>query len=115
MGSMLTSKLFSAIILHQALITNLRFDYIARDAQAVSTGNVTDLCRYAFHSDDTFIQSLISIRLLNSARVIDGQICYSEKNQATVYGLFEERFKLHKRIYNHKTGKASMFEKRVCI
>lgn len=47
--------------------------------------------------------------LVTSARVIDGQICYSEKNAATVYGLFQERFKLHKTIYQHKTGASLMF------
>ncbi|KAF8518890.1 hypothetical protein JB92DRAFT_3087920 [Gautieria morchelliformis] len=66
-----------------------KFDYIARDKHAVSSGTVTDL-----------------LRLVNSARVIDGEICYSEKNMATVYGLFQERFNLHKTIYHHKTAKS---------
>jgi HD superfamily phosphohydrolase len=48
--------------------------------------------------------TLSLVRLVNSARVIDGEICYSEKNATTVYGLFQERFKLHKTIYQHKTG-----------
>lgn len=49
------------------------------------------------------------IRLINSARVIGGKICYSEKNAATVYSLFQERFLLHKNIYNHKTGEIILF------
>ncbi|KAF8522437.1 hypothetical protein BU17DRAFT_64366 [Hysterangium stoloniferum] len=45
-------------------------------------------------------------RLINSARVIEGEICYSEKNANTVYGLFQERFNLHKTLYQHKTAKS---------
>src|SRR5882724_9902809 len=49
-------------------------------------------------------RKLTTPRLIDSARVIDGEICYSEKNTTTVYGLFQERFKLHKTIYQHQTG-----------
>ncbi|KAF8582015.1 HD-domain/PDEase-like protein [Ramaria rubella] len=69
-----------------------KFDYIDRDTHAVSTGKVTDVSR-----------------LVNTARVIDNQICYSEKNTTTVYHLFQERFNLHKSIYNHKTSKSIEF------
>lgn len=43
-------------------------------------------------------------RLIHSARVIDGQICYDIKDANTVYELFYTRFSLHKNIYNHKTS-----------
>lgn len=43
-------------------------------------------------------------RLIHSARVIDGQICYDIKDANSVYELCWTRFSLHKRIYNHKTG-----------
>lgn len=66
-----------------------KFDYIARDSRAVADGTTTDLKR-----------------LVHTARVIDGQICYSSKNTITVYSLFQERFNLHKMIYNHKTAKS---------
>jgi HD superfamily phosphohydrolase len=45
-------------------------------------------------------------RLIHSARVIDGQICYDIKDANTVYELFYTRFSLHKNIYNHKTTRA---------
>ncbi|KIJ33206.1 hypothetical protein M422DRAFT_35579 [Sphaerobolus stellatus SS14] len=69
-----------------------KFDYIARDTRAIGRGTVTDL-----------------ERLIKSARVINGQICYSEKNAYTVLSLFQERFNLHKTIYTHKTAKAIEF------
>ncbi|GJJ07932.1 hypothetical protein Clacol_002139 [Clathrus columnatus] len=66
-----------------------QFDYIARDRRAVTDGSSTDLKR-----------------LVNTARVIHGEICYSEKNAFIVYSLFQDRFNLHKMIYNHKTAKS---------
>ena len=46
----------------------------------------------------------MSLRLIHSARVIDGEICYDIKDANSVYELCWSRFSLHKRIYNHKTG-----------
>lgn len=43
-------------------------------------------------------------RLIESARVIEGQICYEIKNADQIYELCYNRFSLHKRIYNHKTS-----------
>ena len=43
-------------------------------------------------------------RLIKSARVLDGQICYDIKDANQIYELFYTRFSLHKRIYNHKTS-----------
>ena len=47
-----------------------------------------------------------ALRLINSARVIENQICYDIKDANQVYELCWTRFSLHKRIYNHKTAKA---------
>jgi len=44
--------------------------------------------------------------LINSARVIEDQICYDSKDANQIYELCYTRFSLHKRIYNHKTAKA---------
>ena len=49
--------------------------------------------------------------LINSARVIEGQICYDSKDANQIYELCYTRFSLHKRIYNHKTGSLSKFIK----
>ncbi|KAG8218176.1 hypothetical protein J3R82DRAFT_3727 [Butyriboletus roseoflavus] len=66
-----------------------KFDYILRDCHAVGDkGNIS-----------------IS-RLIHSARVIDGMICYDIKDANQIYELFYTRFSLHKRIYNHKTTKS---------
>ncbi|KAJ8584183.1 HD-domain/PDEase-like protein [Rhizopogon salebrosus TDB-379] len=66
-----------------------KFDYIARDCHAVGER-----------------RNISMTRLIHSARVIDGQICYDIKNANTVYELFFSRFSLHKDIYNHKTTRA---------
>ncbi|THH32180.1 hypothetical protein EUX98_g2013 [Antrodiella citrinella] len=66
-----------------------KFDYIARDSQAVGMANISGLTR-----------------LLDSSRVIDNQICYNIKDVNQVYQVCYTRFLLHKTIYNHKTAKA---------
>jgi hypothetical protein len=45
-------------------------------------------------------------RLIDSARVINEQICYEIKNADQIYELCHSRFSLHKRIYSHKTTRA---------
>ncbi|KAF8505416.1 HD-domain/PDEase-like protein [Russula emetica] len=66
-----------------------KFDYIARDTRAIGDN-----------------QNLSLTRLINSARVIEDQICYDSKDANQIYELCYTRFSLHKRIYNHKTAKA---------
>lgn len=45
---------------------------------------------------------LICRRLIQSSRVLDGQICYDIKDVNQIYEIYYTRFKLHKMIYNHK-------------
>lgn len=45
-------------------------------------------------------------RLIEVARVNNGTIAYNWKDSESVYGLFNARYTLHKKIYNHKTAKA---------
>ncbi|KAG8742353.1 hypothetical protein FRC10_001634 [Ceratobasidium sp. 414] len=66
-----------------------KFDYIQRDTHAVGN-KMND----------------VTSRLIRSARVIDEQICYADKDWYMVSQLFESRFALHKMIYNHKSAKA---------
>ncbi|KAI0062281.1 HD-domain/PDEase-like protein [Artomyces pyxidatus] len=66
-----------------------KFDYIVRDGRAIGDN-----------------QNLSLNRLINSARVIEDQICYDIKDANQIYELCYSRFSLHKRIYNHKTAKA---------
>ncbi|KIJ58839.1 hypothetical protein HYDPIDRAFT_101908 [Hydnomerulius pinastri MD-312] len=66
-----------------------KFDYIARDCHAVGDRGNLSLSR-----------------LIYSARVLDGMICYDIKDANQIYEVFYTRFSLHKRIYNHKTTKA---------
>jgi HD superfamily phosphohydrolase len=89
---MLTSESHVAIALHPRLIfILLRFDYISRDCHAIGEkGNLS------------------LTRLIHSARVIDNQLCYDIKDANQLYELCYTRFSLHKRIYNHKTGRSSL-------
>ncbi|KAI0030397.1 hypothetical protein K488DRAFT_35067, partial [Vararia minispora EC-137] len=66
-----------------------RFDYMARDGQAIGDGPKGSL-----------------EKLIASARVVENQICYHHKDANQIYELCHTRFSLHKRIYNHKTSKA---------
>ncbi|CUA69345.1 Deoxynucleoside triphosphate triphosphohydrolase SAMHD1 [Rhizoctonia solani] len=66
-----------------------KFDYIQRDTHAVGN-KMND----------------VTSRLIRSARVINNEICYADKDWYMVSQLFESRFSLHKMIYNHKSCKA---------
>lgn len=66
-----------------------KFDYIQRDTHAVGN-KMND----------------VTSRLILSARVIDNEICYADKDWYMVSQLFESRFALHKMIYNHKSAKS---------
>ncbi|TFY76765.1 hypothetical protein EWM64_g7247, partial [Hericium alpestre] len=67
-----------------------KLDYIARDSWAIGDS----------------VGGLSLSRIIDSARVIDDQICYDIKDANQIYELCHTRFSLHKRIYNHKTAKA---------
>lgn len=74
-----------------------KLDYIARDSWAVDDQPNTS-----------------ALRLIDSARVLGGHICYHIKDANSVYYLFHTRFSLHKRIYNHKTGVIGAFIAGLC-
>ncbi|ETW84707.1 hypothetical protein HETIRDRAFT_313664, partial [Heterobasidion irregulare TC 32-1] len=64
-----------------------KFDYIARDSNAIGERGNLSLSR-----------------LIDSSRVVDNEICFDIKDANQVYELCYTRFSLHKRIYHHKTG-----------
>ncbi|KAJ3573732.1 hypothetical protein NP233_g2239 [Leucocoprinus birnbaumii] len=66
-----------------------KFDYILRDTYMIGEPIRID-----------------SNRIVNSARVIEDQICYDIKDANQLYEICATRFKLHKMIYNHKAAKA---------
>ncbi|KAF7300972.1 Glycoside hydrolase family 3 protein [Mycena indigotica] len=66
-----------------------KFDYIARD-------------RYMMGISSQFPSS----RIIQSARVINNEICYDIKDVNILHDIGTSRFGLHKQQYNHKTAKA---------
>lgn len=48
-------------------------------------------------------------RLFTFNRVIDDQICYHTSVNLDIYDLFQQRYQMHKTIYNHRKGKAVEF------
>lgn len=48
-------------------------------------------------------------RLLDSARVLKGQICYNMKDINLVHNFFLNRFNMHSDLYNHKTSLSVSF------
>lgn len=73
-------------------LTVHRFDYIARDVRAIGDHN-----------------NFSAQRLINSARVINDEICYNINDANQIYELCQLRFSNHKRIYSHKTCRAIEF------
>ncbi|DAZ92824.1 TPA: hypothetical protein N0F65_009181 [Lagenidium giganteum] len=70
-----------------------KFDYLARDMLNL------------FGTAKCFNFS----RLWLFNRVIDDQICYHTSVNLDVYDLFQQRYQMHKSIYNHRNGKAVEF------
>ncbi|KAG5350405.1 hypothetical protein C0989_011193 [Termitomyces sp. Mn162] len=66
-----------------------KFDYIPRDSHMVGDK-----------------MNIALMRIINSARVLDDQICYDIKDANLIYEICATRFKLHKMIYSHKAAKA---------
>ncbi|KAF9457401.1 hypothetical protein BDZ94DRAFT_233579 [Collybia nuda] len=66
-----------------------KFDYILRDSRGIGDP-----------------MSIALPRIIQSARVLDNQICYDIKDANQIYDICSMRFKLHKIVYNHKAAKA---------
>ena len=63
-----------------------KFDYLLRDTYNLGLP-------YTFECN----------RFIENAKVIDNDICFSDKLIFDIYDLFNLRFRLHKQIYNHHT------------
>ena len=66
-----------------------KFDYLSRDMY------------YLFGSEKSYNFN----RIFKYNRIIDNTICYNSKITFDIYNLFQQRYFMHKQIYNHKTGK----------
>ncbi|KAF8189702.1 hypothetical protein BJ912DRAFT_925872 [Pholiota molesta] len=80
------------------------FDIIANKRNGLDVDKFDYLCR-----DGHMTNNAVSFdihRLLESARVLDNQICYNMKDINLVYNFFNTRFTMHSAVYNHKTTKA---------
>lgn len=66
-----------------------KFDYIVRDCRACGLG-----CNFQFQ------------RLMETMRVLGGEICYRAKDYLTVYKLFCTRADLYRTVYTHPKVKA---------
>ncbi|KAL1743865.1 hypothetical protein HDZ31DRAFT_39918 [Schizophyllum fasciatum] len=67
-----------------------KFDYLLRDSKMLGM----------MHN------CIDASRIIRSSRVIDNQICYEVKDADSLFDVGELRYKLHKKIYHHKTAKA---------
>jgi len=66
-----------------------KFDYLERDCYYLGMKSVFDFSR-----------------LMRFSRVVDEQIAYYFKECYNIYELFQTRYSLHKKVYNHRVGKA---------
>ncbi|OQR88242.1 hypothetical protein ACHHYP_07029 [Achlya hypogyna] len=69
-----------------------KFDYLARDMQNLFGGK----------------KGYNYSRLWHYNRVIDNEICYHTSVTSDIYELFDQRYYMHKQIYGHRKGKASI-------
>eukprot|EP01103_Thecamoeba_quadrilineata_P014178 TRINITY_DN4153_c0_g1_i1.p1 TRINITY_DN4153_c0_g1~~TRINITY_DN4153_c0_g1_i1.p1 ORF type:complete len:473 (+),score=37.58 TRINITY_DN4153_c0_g1_i1:83-1501(+) len=66
-----------------------KFDYIARDCYYLGVKSSYDFSR-----------------LLNFNRVINGELCFHQKEVYNIYEMFHTRYSLHRQVYTHRVGKA---------
>jgi HD superfamily phosphohydrolase len=66
-----------------------KFDYLVRDTHATGL-------KLGFNYN----------RIIDDAKVIDNNICYSSQCSYDIYHMFFIRYSLHRQIYNHKSVKA---------
>ncbi|RIA97929.1 HD phosphohydrolase domain-containing protein [Glomus cerebriforme] len=66
-----------------------KFDYLERDCYYLGMKSMFDFSR-----------------LMRFSRVVDDQITYYFKECYNIYELFQTRYSLHKKVYNHRVGKA---------
>ncbi|XP_034696131.1 deoxynucleoside triphosphate triphosphohydrolase SAMHD1 homolog isoform X4 [Vitis riparia] len=80
-----------------------KFDYIVRDSRACGLG-----CNFEFRSllSVSLTKKKKPVRLLETMRVIDDEICYRAKEYLTIHKLFATRADLHRTVYMHAKVKA---------
>ena len=64
-----------------------KLEYIKRDARACG------LSQGGFDTD--------TMRIINSARVVNDRICYHQKVYEDIYNVFQTRYRLHTTVYRH--------------
>jgi HD superfamily phosphohydrolase len=69
-----------------------KFDYLSRDSKVLGIP-------ISFNLD----------RLINNAKIIDNNICYSKNIDSDIINLFQSRHYLHRKVYLHKTTVAADF------
>jgi HD superfamily phosphohydrolase len=82
-----------------------KFDYIQRDCHNVGIKSSYDCTRYGLSTSSKDPYDICD-RLIWFSRVIDDQICYSDKEVFNLYEMFHTRYSLFKRVYTHRVGKA---------
>lgn len=80
--------LFQIVANSQSGIDCDKFDYLCRDTQQLGFKDYIDFSR-----------------LIDEARVVNGILAYPEDVAGDILELFEKRYKLHKRVYQHPTVK----------
>ncbi|KAH7459390.1 Deoxynucleoside triphosphate triphosphohydrolase SAMHD1-like protein [Phytophthora ramorum] len=93
MGSRLDSRgyLYEIVANGRNCIDVDKFDYLARDMlNLFGLRKVFDFSRLTMFN-----------------RVIDNEICYHTSVNLDIYDMFQQRYQMHKQIYNHRKGKPS--------
>ena len=83
---------------------NYLFQIVANDMNGIDVDKLDyiqrDICNiglnYSYDYD----------RIINDAKVIDGNICYPSKIRYQIFDMFYTRYRLHKEVYNHPVAKS---------
>ncbi|KAF8812642.1 HD-domain/PDEase-like protein [Phlegmacium glaucopus] len=78
------------------------FDIVANKRNGLDVDKIDYIHRDSHMLGDPI--HLSPVRLVNSARVLDNQICYHIKDANHIYDICYARFKMHKICYNHKAA-----------
>ena len=76
------------------------FEIVANYKTSIDTDKIDYLLRDSYHIG---LQVNFDYRyLINNVKIINNYLCYNEKIGYTIYSLFQQRYKLHKEVYQNK-------------
>ena len=83
---------------------NYIYEIVANGSNCIDVDKLDYLSRDMHHLFGN-TKSYNFTRIYKYNRIIDNTICYNSKVVFDIYDLFQQRYQMHKQIYNHRKGK----------